>query len=101
MNPAKLREAAHINLLVSTNKEEFVDADWYRMIACVQESNAEFEGFLLRDLPGRPSTLLSFPVTYSDEVMDGEAFGGMWSYLDEAGAPKHHAAFVRMILRGS
>ncbi len=80
----------------SSKPGEFIYNDWYRMVAAVEETNAEFEGFIVRDLPGRPTNLIGYPVRYTDEVQEGEIFGGMWSEVRE-GELKHPSAFVRMV----
>ena len=91
-----LRDSRDINRLRSVETGMFTHPDWYRMVAAVEESNARFEAFYLRGLTGRPRTILRFPVFYTDEVQEGEAFGGMWSLVDKDGKPTHHAAFVRL-----
>lgn len=93
-----LREDPNVGRLRPTYGEP-CPADLYRVIACVEESNAEFEGFVMHSwAPGRPEKLLGYPVTYTDAALPGEIFGGMWSDLKD-GRPQHSAAFA--YLKGS
>ena len=71
-----LRAEVNIN---SIKFSGICEADLHRMVAAVEESNASFESFVLRDFPGRPEKLIGYPVHYSQAVREGEAFGGMWS----------------------
>ena len=92
-----LRDDPNVNHLTS-HSSVFTDGDWYRMVATVKECNADFEGFCLRSLPGNPTTMVGYPVFYSDEVKRNEAFGGMWSDIVK-GVPQHFAAFVHLVRR--
>lgn len=93
-----LLQEPSINSLL-TVEGTVTDTDYYRCVAAVEEANAVFEGWLLRDLPGKPKFLHGYPVLYSDAVVEGEVFGGMWSdaVLEWGGfVPKHPAAFVHL-----
>lgn len=75
----------NINRINSTtqtaNGDKVVGQDVYRMIAAVEESNAEFEGFIMR-----PKTLYKYYQLRFDAVAQGDAAGGfLFNLIREAG----------------
>lgn len=83
--PLGIIQRAAINRIDSsktTANGDFVRAeDIYRMIAVCEESNAEFEGFLMR-----PKTLYKYYQLRFDAVSQGDAQGGfLFSLIREAG----------------
>ncbi len=95
-----LRTAAGVNVVTSALPGAMVADDFARMVAAVGECNARFEGFYLSAyLLFRYQSILQYPVKHVWWVKPDEAFGGMWSDLDENGIPKHEAAFVRLTVR--
>ena len=72
--PRGIIRMPNINTINSTtqgaNGDNVVGVDVYRMIAAVEESNAEFEGFIMR-----PKTLYKFYQLRSDAVSQGDAAG--------------------------
>ncbi len=64
-----------------TNGDTVIGQDAYRMIAAVEESNAEFEAFIMR-----PKTLYKFYQLRSDAVTAGDAQGPfLYNLIREAG----------------
>ena len=64
-----------------TNGDRLVAEDIYRFIAAVEESNAEFEGFIMR-----PKTLLKYYQLRSDAVGSGDRRGPfVFNLIREAG----------------
>ncbi len=64
-----------------TNGDRVMAVDFYRMIAAVEESNAEFEGFLMR-----PKTLYKTYQLRADAVSQGDAQGPfLFNLIREAG----------------
>lgn len=83
--PRGLRNFQNINLVESSqpgvNGDKLVAEDIYRMVAVVEESNAEFEGFIMR-----PKTLWKYFQMRFDAVAQGDASGGfLFSLIREAG----------------
>lgn len=74
-----------INTVLSSSQlptgDRIVGNDIYRMIAAVEESNAEFEGFIMR-----PKTLYKYYQLRSDAVSQGDAAGPfLFNLIREAG----------------
>ena len=101
---------------VRRDAEEFGQRNAHDMIAAVEESNAEFEGFVQFGIDG---IRYGYPVHHSHALPEGEVLGGMWSdliillrpeiiviYTEEGVrgrvmadcAPRHPEAFVRCAL---
>jgi HK97 family phage major capsid protein len=75
----------NINLVTSSatgaNGDRIVGNDIYRMIAAVEESNAEFEAFIMR-----PKTLYKYYQLRADAVAQGDAAGPfLFNLIREAG----------------
>ena len=72
--PRGLINFQNINRLTSTsaaaNGDQLTGVDIYRMIAAVEESNAEFESYIMR-----PKTLYKYYQLRSDAVAQGDAAG--------------------------
>lgn len=65
----------------SANGDTIVGQDIYRMIAAVEEANAEFEGFIMR-----PKTLYKYYQLRSDAVSQGDSSGPyLFNLIREAG----------------
>lgn len=83
--PRGVNNFQNINALTSSRPGVDGDAlaaeDIYRMVAVVEESNAEFEGFIMR-----PKTLWRYFQLRFDAVANGDAAGGfLFSMIREAG----------------
>ena len=85
--PLGIINQQNINLVTSSSQQaspagDFVTGvDIYRMIAAVEESNAEFEGFIMR-----PKTLYKYYQLRSDAVAQGDARGPfLFNLIREAG----------------
>ncbi len=64
-----------------TNGDKLVGSDFYRMIAAVEEANAEFEGYVMR-----PKTLYKTYQLRTDAVAQGDAQGPfLFNLIREAG----------------
>ena len=98
MDLNQLRENPQVSIIKATIPGKLIIPDLWRMVASIEEVNAEFEGFLIRDYPERPDTLIGYPVRYDDSVQENEVFGGMWSdYKDDQ--IQHPSAFVRLTFK--
>lgn len=83
--PRGLLNMQNINRITSSapgvNGDKLVGNDVYRMIAAVEESNAEFEGFVMR-----PKMLYKFYQMRADAVAQGDAAGPfLFNLIREAG----------------
>lgn len=67
-------QMANVNRVVEGVKH---DTDYLRMIAAVEEANAQFSAFLLAG-PGSVGELCGYPAWRSEHVPDGHALGGQW-----------------------
>ena len=82
--PRGILNMQHINRIDSfrttTNGDYVTGTDAYRMIAAVEESNAEFEGFIMR-----PKTLYKYYQLRADAVSQGDSQGPfLFSLIREA-----------------
>jgi len=67
--------------ITAANGDRLVGQDVYRMIAAVEEANAEFEGFVMR-----PKTLYKFYQLRADAVAQGDSAGPfLYNLIREAG----------------
>lgn len=83
--PRGLQNFQNITTITSsdarTNGDALVGKDVYRMIAAVEEANAEFEGFIMR-----PKTLYKFYQLRADAVGQGDGAGPfLFNMIREAG----------------
>lgn len=83
--PLGIINMQNINTVTSTNTgangDQVVAQDIYRMIAAVEESNAEFEGWIMR-----PKTLYKYYQLRWDSVAQGDKSGGfVFNLIREAG----------------
>ena len=83
--PRGLLNFQNINFIASSqtgaNGDKLVGPDFYRMIAAVEESNAEFEAFIMR-----PKTLYKTYQLRADAVAQGDAAGPfLFNLVREAG----------------
>lgn len=84
--PRGIIQMPNINTITSSsvgaNGDSLVGNDIYRMIAAVEESNAEFEAFLMR-----PKTLYRYYQLRSDAVAQGDGQGPfLFNLIREAGS---------------
>lgn len=84
--PRGIIQMPNINRINSSSQtvdgDRFIGQDIYRMIAAVEESNAEFEGYIMR-----PKSLYKYYQLRFDAVAQGDAAGGfLFNLIREAGA---------------
>lgn len=87
LRPLGIIQRQNINRIISSSPgagitgDSIVGQDIYRMVAAVEESNAEFEGFIMR-----PKTLYKYYQLRFDAVNQGDRAGGfLFSLIREAG----------------
>lgn len=85
LRPRGVIQFQNINQINSSsqtaNGDRFVGQDIYRMVAAVEESNAEFEGFIMR-----PKALYKYYQLRADAVAQGDAAGPfLFNLIREAG----------------
>ncbi len=83
--PRGIINMQYINRITSsqpgTDGDKVVGQDIYRMVAAVEESNAEFEGYIMR-----PKTLYKYYQLRADAVAQGDAQGPyLFNLIREAG----------------